>query len=177
MQATTGKYWGNQVYPLIFAVFMFLLCGVVPFLVGGCAATNTIDMAPANIPLLEKWSGHYPVSELGRLPERQQDVGVGYIADTATFIPVWRAFMPDEILPAVDFSNNIVVFTRNIQFYNRTSIIKVTLQDGAAEIIAMETMSAMPIEEKVAMAMAVIPRDGITAIRTGTEKIQLLDYK
>jgi hypothetical protein len=144
---------------------------------GGCATANTTDMVPANLPLLEKWSGDYPVSELGRLPEGQQDVRAGYIGDIATFIPVWRAFMPDEILPVVDFSKNIVVFTRNIQFYNRTSILKVTLQEMNAEIFAMETMSAMPIEEKVAMAMAVIPRTGIIAIQSGTEKIQVMDYK
>ena len=131
-------------------------------------------MEPRDIPLLEKWSGDYPVSELGRLPERQQDMVAGYISDTETFIQVWRAFMPKEILPVVDFSKNIVVFTRNIQFYNRTSILKVTLQNGTAEIIAMETMSAMPIEEKVAMAMAVIPRDGVMSIKTGTEKIQVI---
>ena len=82
-----------------------------------------------------------------------------------------------EILPAVDFSKNIVVFTRNVQFYNRTSIFKVELQDGAAEIFAMETMSAMPIEEKVAMAMAVIPREGIRFIRSGTGNIKVMDFK
>jgi hypothetical protein len=176
MQVKAGIYWENQVCPLSFTRLGLLLCAVL-FLMGGCATANTTDMVPANLPLLEKWSGDYPVSELGRLPEGQQDVRAGYIGDIATFIPVWRAFMPDEILPVVDFSKNIVVFTRNIQFYNRTSILKVTLQEINAEIFAMETMSAMPIEEKVAMAMAVIPRTGIIAIQSGTEKIQVMDYK
>ena len=176
MQVKAGIYWENRVFPLSFAQFGLLLCTVL-FLMGGCATTNNSDMVPVNLPLLEKWSGDYPVSELGRLPEGQQDIRVGYIDDTATFIRVWRAFMPNEILPVVDFSKNIVVFTRNIQFYNRTSILKVTLQEMNAEIFAMETMSAMPIEEKVAMAMAVIPRTGIIAIQSGTEKIQVMDYK
>ena len=180
MQLPVSRYRGNILYGLKFALFILLLW-VVPFNMCGCTATNTINTPPntalINIPLLEKWSGDYPVSELGRLPEGQQDMAAGYIGDTETFLPVWRAFMPGEILPAVDFSKNIVVFTRNVQFYNRTSIFKVELQDGAAEILAMETMSAIPIEEKVAMAMAVIPRKGVMSIEVGTEKIQVVDFK
>ena len=178
MHVTASRYWWNLSNSLKNALFLLLLCAV--FLLGGCATTttaNTTNIDPADIPLLEQWWGDYPVPELGRLPEGQQDLAAGYIGDAETFIPVWRAFMPKEILPAFDFNKNIVVFTRNIQFYNRTSILKVTLQDGTAEIIAMETMSAMPIEEKVAMALAVIPRDGIMAIRADTETIQVMPYQ
>ena len=46
-----------------------------------------------------------------------------------------------------------------------------TLADGGAEILAMETMSAMPIEDKVAMAMAVVPRAGIDYILSGDERV------
>lgn len=60
-----------------------------------------------------------------------------------------------------------IVFSRNVEFYNRTSIVKIILKDGAIEIIAMETMSALPIEEKVAMILAVIPRAGISSITAG----------
>ena len=179
MHVTASRYWWNLSNSLKNALFLLLLF-VVTFLLGGCATTTTADttnMDSLEIPLLEKWSGDYPVPELGRLPEGQQELAAGYIGDAETFIPVWRAFMPKEILPAFDFSKNIVVFTRNVQFYNRTSILKVTLQDGTAEIIAMETMSAMPIEEKVAMAMAVIPRDGVMVIRAGTETIQIMPYQ
>lgn len=73
--------------------------------------------------------------------------------------------MPEEALPAVDFENDLVVFIRNLDYYNRTNIFKVTLTAGVAEILAMETMLAMPIEDRAAMAMAVIPRVGIKAIR------------
>jgi hypothetical protein len=179
MRLQANRYRRDILFGLKSALFSLLLLAV-PFNMSGCASTNTIDTAntvPVNIPLLEKWSGDYPVAELGRLPEGQQDIGAGYIGDTESFIPVWRAFMPGEILPAVDFSKNIVVFTRNVQFYNRTSIFKVELQDGTIEILAMETMSAMPIEEKVAMAMAVIPREGIVAISTGSEKLEVKHHK
>ena len=153
-----------------------MLLWAVVFLISGCATTNTINSAPINIPLLEKWSGDYPVPELGRLPEGQQNAGTGYIGDAKTFIPVWRAFMPKEILPVVDFGKNIVVFTRNTEFYNQTFILKAALQDGTVEIITMKTLSAIPIKERIAMAMAVIPRDGIMAIQADTEKIRVMTH-
>jgi len=70
-------------------------------------------------------------------------------------------FKPGEKVLEVDFSKHVVVFSRNVTFYNRTAILKVTLKDGVAEILVMETRSALPIEARVAMAMAVIPRAGV----------------
>jgi len=43
----------------------------------------------------------------------------------------------------------------------------VNVKSGVAEVMAMETLSALPIEEKVAMSMAVVAREGITAIQAG----------
>ena len=169
-----GTYWENLFYGSEFTLLLLLLC-IILLLPAGCA--ETINREPLAIPILKKWSGDYPVSELGRLPEGQQESAAGYISDIETFIKVWRAFMPKEILPAVDFSKNIVLFTRNVQYYNRTSILKVEFQDGTAEILAMETMSALPIEKKVAMALAVIPRDGVKAVKAGAEKVQVLPDK
>ena len=176
MKPEQSHYSMDLLNSLQFTCLLLFITALL-FHMGGCVKNNPIHNASMDMPLIEKWSGDYPVPELGRLPEGQQDMAAGYIGDAETFIPVWRTFMPKEILPAVDFSKNIVVFTRNVHFYNRTSILKVTLQDGTAEIIAMETMSAMPIEDKVAMAMGVIPREGVTAIQAGTKKIQVMPYQ
>jgi len=40
-----------------------------------------------------------------------------------------------------------------------------------AELIAMETMSAMPIEDKIAMSMVLVARQGIKAIQSGNKII------
>ena len=181
MQITESRNHRDLSNSLKFILALLLLCSL-SFLLTGCTATTTattetINNDPIEIPLLENWSSDYPVSELPRLPQGQQDVVAGYIGDAVTFIPVWRAFMQEEILPAIDFSKNIVVFSRNVQFYNRISILKVILQNGTAEIIAMETMSAMPMKEKAAMTMAVIPREGIMNIHAGIETIQVMPYQ
>jgi hypothetical protein len=38
-------------------------------------------------------------------------------------------------------------------------------------IFTVETMSAMPIEEKVAISLVVVAREGITAIQAGDKNI------
>ena len=154
--------------------FIIALFVAVLFVSGGCAATGGGEVEPMEVSLLATWSGEYPVSELGRLPDGQQETVHGYIGDAGTFAPIWQVFMPDEMLPVIDFRKNIIIFTRNIQFYNRTSILKVMLKDSTAEIFAMETMSALPIEDKAAMAMALIPRKGVKAIQAGELKIEVV---
>jgi hypothetical protein len=161
-----------QCFPLKSALTLIILfSATVLFL--GCAATTSPKQTEASVLLLNKWNGDFPVSQLPRLPAGQQQSAVGYIDDMATFIFLWRAYMPDTILPAVDFSKDFVVFTRNVTFYNRQSILAIKLKDTTAEIIVLETKSTRPVDDKVSMAMAVIPRAGITAIKSGTEIIQI----
>ena len=131
------------------------------------------DSESKDLPILLKWSGDYPVSELHRLPKGQRESRVGYIADLETFMAVWRAFKPGEKVPEVAFRQDLVIFSRNVDFYNRMSIGKVTLKDGIAEVLVIETMSALPIEDKVAMALAVIPRAGVHFIRSGNGMISV----
>lgn len=132
------------------------------------------NVEPKNLPILNAWRGDYPVSQINRLPESQRALSVGYLRTPAVFADVWQAFKPDKNVPEVDFSKYLVVFSRNIRFYNRTSIAKVVLKDNIAEIIAVQTLSAMPIEEKLAMTIAVIPREGVRFIRAGKERVPVV---
>jgi hypothetical protein len=121
-----------------------------------------------DLSILQAWSGDYPFADLGLLPADQRKERVGYIIDKATFTAVWQAMNPSRTPPEVDFTGNIVVFIRNVVYYNRTSIVRIILKNGIADVLATETMSALPIEDKVAMAMAVIPRNGVNFIQTGS---------
>jgi hypothetical protein len=140
-------------------------------IMSGCTATMVAENPPTELVISQSWSGDYPVAELKRLPDGQQKTRVGYLGNAAAFKAVWSAFKPEDAVPEVDFGKNLVVFSRNVDFYNHTRILKVMLKDGAAEIVAMETMSAIPIEDKVAMAMAVIPRAQVKSIQTGSERL------
>ena len=80
-------------------------------------------------------------------------------------------------MPEIDFKTSIVFFARNTLFFNSILIGKVNLKGGVAEVLAMETMSAMPIENKVAMSMVVVPRQGISGIQSGEEVIPVTDNR
>jgi len=90
------------------------------------------------------------------------------IAITAGCVGFERQSKPAAV-PEIDFKGNLVLFARNIHFFNRISIGKVNVTNGVAQVLAMETMSAMPIEDKVAMSLVVVSRSGITAIQTGDD--------
>ncbi|MGE5844360.1 MAG: hypothetical protein ACM32K_05615, partial [Syntrophaceae bacterium] len=107
---------------------------------------------PANLTLVNKWDLDYPVSGLKNLPRGQQKTVAGYFGDAQTFAGVWKSFRPGEKVPKVDFKKNLVVFTRNVKFYNRKAITKVTLLDGTLEVQGIETMTSVPVTNKVAMA-------------------------
>jgi len=123
--------------------------------------------------ILQAWQGDYPVTQLNMLPEKQRENSVGYVDDAKTFEGIWKVFKPGEEVPEIDFTANMVIFARNTQFFNRIRIGRVNVTNAVAEVLAMETMSAMPIEEKVAMSLAVVPRQGITAIKTGDKNIPI----
>ena len=148
---------------------IFLLLASVVYLSAGWAIAGAGE--PTDLPILQKWSGDYPVAHLDRLPQGKRKAGIGYIDDKTLFEGVWQVFKPGDPVPEVDFGTQIVVFYRNVTFYNRTNIVKIPLRDGIAEIIAIETRSALPIEDKVAMAMVVIPRAGVKFIQAGNERI------
>jgi hypothetical protein len=118
-----------------------------------------------NQPILQQWNGDYLVAALSRLPKTQRKAPVGYIADASTFRSVWKAFMPEASVPNVDFAADLVVFARNVQFYNATSIAAVKLKDGVLDAIVIETMSSRPIEDRVSFAMAVVSRQGVTSLK------------
>jgi hypothetical protein len=151
-------------------IFTFLFL-TFPCLFAGCKTTATYGIEPVDLPILQKWSGDYPVVDLKRLPKRQQKSRVGFIGEAATFAAVWHAFKLGEEAPAVNFRKNLVIYSRNVDFYNRTSIFKVTLTGSVVEIYAMETSSALPIGDKVAMAMVVIPRAGVKFVQADNKQI------
>jgi hypothetical protein len=139
--------------------------------IAGCSNAPMAGAPPIEIRISQSWNGDYPVAELRRLPAGQQESAAGYLGSAAAFESVWTVFKPGEAVPAINFGENMVVFHRNVDFYNRTRIFKVTLKDGVAEVLAMETLSAMPIADKVAMAMAVIPRAGVKYLQSGPVRI------
>ena len=119
-------------------IVTFMLWAALVGLVNSGAAFADQAKKPKELIILQKWSGDYPVSELRRLPENLRTSPVGYLADAETFADVWQAFKPNDKMPEVDFQTNLVVFTRNVDFYNRTSIgMSIYLVVKAGELITL----------------------------------------
>ena len=163
-------------------IVLVLVCSVIT---ASCAGLKSKDKTEADAPLqqmqslngdakiLQSWQGDYPTAQLNLLPENQRENTVGFISNTETFKAVWKAFKPEEAVPAIDFNTNFVIFVKNTQFYNRIRIGKVNVTNGVAEVLAMETLSARPIEDKVAMSLVVLNRQGIIGIRSNGKIIQI----
>jgi hypothetical protein len=124
-----------------------------------------------NLPILNRWSGDYPIAQLDRLKERYAQAHGGYIGDEAAFASFWEAFKKGTAVPRVDFSKDLVVFVRGDGSYKQMFIAKVTLKDNVAEIVADGNTSSPPREDSLAMALVVIPRAGVKFIRLGKEQI------
>ncbi len=159
-----------------------LLTAFTLILLFGCSQANTpMEIIPdhslaanGEAAILQSWQGDYPVDKLSQLPENQRKYSIGYIDNAEIFNSVWKSFKSGEDVPEIDFKTNLVIFARNTQFYNLIRIGQVNMKNGVAEVLAMETMSAMPIEDKVAMSLVVVSRKGITAIKTGDEIIPVI---
>ncbi len=156
-------------------ILLVLVLGIlaVPFLIDYAVALER-EGTPAAVSIIADWRGDYPVSELRRLPVDQQSTSLGYLGDAQSFAGVWNAFKPGEDVPVVDFNQQLVLFARNLRFFNRVGIAKVLVAKGVVNVLVMETMSAMPIEGKVGMALAVIPRQGVKFIDSGSLQIPVL---
>ena len=158
-------------------LFVFAFCFSSTWLSAGSMTDVGHESEANTLPVFQDWQGDYPVARIDRLPEGQRSLRVGYFDNLVRFTKVWQAFKPGEELPVLDFSRYIVVFSRNVTFYNRTAILKVLLRDGVVEILTIETRSALPIEDKVGMAIAVIPRVGVKYIKAGNGRIPVTEVE
>jgi hypothetical protein len=160
---------------LMIAVFVSLILLSSDAFAGGGPKVKLKEFqaeTPKNRPILQRWAGDYPVAQLDRLPVGQRQSRVGYIGEAETFASVWQVLKPGTALPQIDFNKNLVVFVRNVKSYHPTLVEKVTVKDGVAEIVAAEPLTpAQPIEDRVAIGLAVISREGLKFIHADNEQI------
>jgi hypothetical protein len=129
------------------------------------------DKYPVPLTIKQKWDGVYPFRDLSHLPDGQQELPVGYINNRQELEKIWRYFKPGQTAPDMDFDHDMIVYSRNVDFFNRISIFKADLQDGTLEILTQETMSSLPVTDSVAISFIVIPADGIKFIKSGERRL------
>ena len=140
----------------------------------GIAADPVVKDGP--VPILGLLSGDLPITVLQKLLDEQQNQAVGYFSSQKQLDPVLSAIQAGGMtLPAVDFPSQLVLFTKNTQFYNRIQIGQVLRKGDTLTVLSMETRSAKPITNKLAVSLAVIERDGARFIDVRGEKLAIAD--
>ena len=88
-----------------------------------CTLPAQKEPAPETVAIEQQWSGFFPTAGIESLPAGQQSHAIGYFPDPEAFGRAWRRFMPQQPVPAVDFTRSLVLFARNVRFFNPTSIV------------------------------------------------------
>jgi hypothetical protein len=127
------------------------------------------------LPIVARWSGDFSVDFLEHAPENLRDQPLGYFDDPVVFGAVWQALVPGRAVPQVNFGESLVVFVQNLNSYHRVKIDRVELTDGEARVVALEAVSARPAPDRIALALAVLPRAGVRALRLGPWRVEVAE--
>ena len=137
------------------------------------SADNTTVM-DGPVQILGTLNGDLPVSSLKMLPTELQEQPVGYLSSQKHLDAVLQSIQAGgKSLPVVDFPSQIILFTKNTIYYNRLSIGQVSRNGETLTLLAMETRSAMPITDKVAISLVIIERAGAKFIDTGNTLVTI----
>ena len=146
---------------------------------GPSAHTNSLapDSAPRRTPAFTTFHGDFLLLQLVRLPERFRETPYGIIDRDSELEAIWPGFHSYDggsvSMPSVDFADQLIVFVRNTQFYNRIHLGTVNIIEGKGEIVTMETRSALPLIDKASFAMMVLNRKDVSQLRFGDQWLAL----
>lgn len=123
------------------------------------------------LPIQNRWGGYYPISQLGRFDEWHATPRGGCFFAGAMFASFWRVFKEEKTVPSVDFAKNMVVFVGGEGPHQQIVITKISIKEGVAEVGAAMRSSGSTHEDGWALALAVVPRDGVKLVRIGQQQI------
>lgn len=160
--------WRPDIPILILLPLMLLLsaCSML--------SVDSTTVKDGSVQILGTLNGDLPVSSLRMFPTELQEQPVGYLSNQKQLDAVLQSIQAGgKSLPVVDFSSQIILFTKNTVYYNRLSIGQIVRKGETLTILAMETRSAMPITDKVAISLVIIERDGAEFIDAGKTKVTI----
>jgi hypothetical protein len=123
------------------------------------------------LPILNRWGGYYPISQLERFDEWHATARGGCFFEEPVFASFWRVFKEGKKVPSVDFDKDMVVFVGGEGSSQPLFITKISIKEGVAEVATDVRSSESTHEEGLPMALAVIPRAAVKSIRIGQQQI------
>lgn len=131
-----------------------------------CEAEKRVEGPPVRL----QWQGAIRVADLALLPERGDQQGTGLIADPATWTQVWRAFRPDEAVPAIDFSTEFIAFARNRETVGAVSLMHVAIGGNSMDLRWKTAPGGAAVtadrNQRIQIAFAVLRRGAFGIVRS-----------
>ncbi len=123
------------------------------------------------------WNEMVALSATQAAPEGLSDgqIRMSVISNDASWDRLWSAVLKDTlcVFPQADFKNQVAVVVHNVKYLNNIKVLKSTREADVRLLNLAVTRTALPVREKVQMAVILIPRASTKAVQVGKMKIKI----
>jgi hypothetical protein len=123
------------------------------------------------------WNEMVALSATRAAPEGLDDgqLRMSLISDEASWNKLWSAVLKDTrcVFPRADFKNQVAVVVYNVKYLNEIKVLESTKEADVRLLNLAVTRTALPVREKVQMAVILVPRANTKAVQVGKMKIRI----
>ena len=123
------------------------------------------------------WNEMVALSSTRSAPEGLSDgqIRMSVISDDVSWDRLWSAVLKDTlcVFPQADFKNQVAVVVHNVKYLNNIKVLESTREADVRLLNLAVTRTALPVQEKVQMAVILVPRASTKAIQVGKMKIKI----
>jgi len=123
------------------------------------------------------WNEMVALSATEAAPKGLNDgqIRMSVISDDESWDKLWSAVLKDTLcdFPQADFDNQVAVLVHNVKYLNAIKVLKSTREADVRLVNLAVTRTALPVREKVHMAVILVPRASTKAVQVGSMKIKI----
>ncbi|MEE2685467.1 MAG: hypothetical protein VYB09_04090 [Planctomycetota bacterium] len=123
------------------------------------------------------WNEVVPLAATRSAPQGLSDgqIRMSVISDEDNWDRLWSAVLKDTLceFPQANFTSQVAVVVHNVKYLNNIKVLESTREDDVRLLNLAVTRTALPVREKVQMAVILIPRASTKAVQVGKMKITI----
>ena len=123
------------------------------------------------------WNEMVALSATRAAPEGLDDgqLRMSLISDEDNWDKLWSAVLKGTLcdFPRADFKNQVAVVVHNVKYLNGIKVLESTKEADVRLLNLAVTRTALPVREKVQMAVILVPRANTKAVQVGKMKIRI----
>jgi len=123
------------------------------------------------------WNEMVALSATEAAPKGLNDgqIRMSVISDDESWDKLWSAVLKDTLcdFPQADFDNQVAVLVHNVKYLNAIKVLESTREADVRLVNLAVTRTALPVREKVHMAVILVPRASTKAVQVGSMKIKI----